>query len=778
MIPLQTTDQLVVGSAQLVGLAVLAGTLGALVTVTYRWYTRETVPLGLALLTGLAGVAVYLIVTAPLDQLTESELSTLGEALYNIAAFTISAGGAAGGHRFGDGFGQDVLFGDPVEDVEQEVSTLAETVGRVTTVDLPDSIDDVVGYDPVSPETKDALAGKQFVFPQKLTQEELDERLRSRLRSDYGVGTVDLELGAEGSVEHLAVGSRAAGIGPTLPPATNAVAIRADPAFNASTGDIVQVWEADSMRRVLTGELRGIAGDVVTVAINSGDTPKIDPTREYRLVTLPVEDRPAREFASLLRAAEETFTEVTIEAGSPLHGLPVGALTSTIASVRPEDREPVPLPTREYVLSPGDLAFAIGTPDLLRKLEQAAKPLDPAVVSKTSTPAQTDDDIASGADEKPPSEDTSTDDSVTAEEAMPESEPASSAGHSDEAVSDQSSGPAPTQPDSPAPTQAESTPTASDDSDEPTPATAGKADETSFDELKAEYESSGGFDDDEDTEEDDDTKESDDTEPIEQLAGGSDDSDDDGDSGGASFDELKEEFESGEADWEEDESATSDDGEMTAPSDAGTEASGGSHEDNDDLVSLDEADISFDEDDDGDELEEAGFEESLDDGLDDEGLGGPGESGDDDGLGGGLGGGETDGIDEGLGGDIDDGLGGGDDLSALDVDEADDLSEIDADDDGDGLFDDDPFDDDDLFDGDEESLDMEDEEADDHAEDDVDDDDEDESEDEDEADDDTDDSDDSGGSSFAQLKEEFESGDADWEDDVSDSPGGDMRLDE
>lgn len=44
--------------------------------------------------------------------------------------------------------------------------------------------------------------------------------------------------------------------------------------------------------------------------------------------------------------------------------------------------------------------------------------------------------------------------------------------------------------------------------------------------------------------------------------------------------------------------------------------------------------------------------------------------------------------------------------------------------------------------------------------------------------DDEGDGDGGGSKSFAQLKEEFESGDADWEDDVSDSPGGDMRPDE
>ena len=50
MIPLTTTTQVVTGAAQVVGLAVLAATIAAIVTVGYRWYTRERVPVGLALL--------------------------------------------------------------------------------------------------------------------------------------------------------------------------------------------------------------------------------------------------------------------------------------------------------------------------------------------------------------------------------------------------------------------------------------------------------------------------------------------------------------------------------------------------------------------------------------------------------------------------------------------------------------------------------------------------------------------------------------------------------
>ena len=727
MIPLTTTSQVVTGAAQVVGLAVLAATTAAVVTVGYRWVTREQIPAGLALLAGLAGVAVYVSATPTLGEVIGGETSALRAALYNIVAFAVSAGGAVGGHRFGDGFARDVLFVDPVSEDDGNVSELLETVGRVTVVDLPERIEDVVGYDAVPEETKEALAGERFVFPQRLTRAELDERLRARVRADYGVGTVDLELAPDGTVEHIAVGSKAAGIGPTLPPATNAVAIRADPAFDASTGDIVQVWEAESMRRVLTGELRGVAGDVVTVAINSADTPKVDPTREYRLVTLPVEDRPAREFASLLRAAEESFASITVEAGSPLHGMPVGALQPTIVTVRPEDREPVALPLGEYVLSPGELVFAIGTPTLLRKLDRAAEPLDPSVVSttteasesRTTQVGETDQAaMETGGDEtseQGSTPDQSADESISAD--SPEVDASLEQGGDSPSVADPS------------------------DSSGSEPATAGKADQSSFDELKAEYESGADWD-----EEDDGDDESE-TQPIEELAG-SDDSGDDGDEtpdSGASFDELKAEFESGDVDWEDDDTTA----EPTADEEG--EDDDGSLDDSNDLVSLDEADISFGDETEAepeDDLKAAGFDDGS-------------------GLGDGF---DTDGFD--------DGMEEGDDLSSLDVDEAEDLSEIETEEGSDdGLFDDDPFSDDSLFEEDEEPLADDERPAEDENADDEDDEDEEEEEEEDA--DEGDESDDSGGgTSFAQLKEEFESGDADWEDDVSDSPGGDMRLDE
>ncbi|WP_436934021.1 TrkA C-terminal domain-containing protein [Halovenus marina] len=683
MIPVQTTVALAVDVfAQLVGLAVLAGVLAAVAALAVRWYAREPVPTALALLVGLSGVAIYLNTTTVLEQVIAGETvlsEELEVALFNSSAFVAGTGGALAGRRVGDRFARDVVLNDSTTRADSELGQFVRHVGRVITVTVPEEIDDVVGYDPVPEQTKESLAGESFVFPRNLTRAELRERLIDRLKSDYAVGTVDVELAEDGTVAYLAVGSRPAGIGPTLPPATNAVAVRADPAFAASTGDLVQVWETDPMRRVLTGELRGVAGDVVTLAIDSGDTPKVDPRREYRLVTLPVDDRPEREFAALLRSVDQTFSTATVEAGSPLHGLPVGALSLLVVAVEPDDGDSVVLPERTYLLAPGDTIAAIGLPEALRRLEAAAEPLDPGVLESVAS-HETEQSRPETPETKPPAATGSaaTDDHegpVERTDAAVDTgdEPAEALGRSDE----------PVQP---------SADSGSEDSSDPP--IAGQADASTFSELKVELESSEpAFD--SELDESAEHSESDDFEGSEPA-----DDDDRSDRTEAEADR------------------TDDDSDMFDDDLSGIDLEDGAESDErprDDLSALDIDDDA----DDGSELR-----------LDDDDLSGL-DLGDEDEMGGGEDETEDDetGVEEDDEAEDDETEGGEDGETGSDEDDTDDEEGGDSDEEGDGS-------------------------------------------------DDSDDESGGGGSTFAQLKEEFESGDADWEDDISDSPGGDMRLDE
>jgi len=369
-------------TAELLVVGIAAATAAGLVALAYRWYVRERVQTGLGVLFGLSVVAVYLGTTGALGAVISGQEGVLAaeDVLPNLAFFAVGAAGSSIGIRVGDAVGTDLFAATGGKKIDRDVSEIAQTVGRVTLVRLPEEIEDIVGYDPMPEATKETLADRRFLFPRRLTRADVRDRLVSRLKADYGVGHIDLELDDDGDVRYLAVGSRAAGIGPTLPPATNAVAIHADPAHAASAGDLVQVWERDPLNRVLTGELRGLAGDVVTVAIDAGDTPKLDSETEYKLVTLPVQDRPDREFASLLRAAEETMATVTVTADSELVGTTVGELGVTVVAITREGASAEAIPSRERVLSAGDIVYAIAKPESLRQLEGAATRQRPAEI--------------------------------------------------------------------------------------------------------------------------------------------------------------------------------------------------------------------------------------------------------------------------------------------------------------------------------------------------------------------------------------------------------------
>ena len=641
--------------AQVGGLAILAGTLAAVVAGLYRWYAGEEVPRGLGLLAGLGGVALYLNTTSALAEVisrqggpTETQV-----ALFNIAAFTVAAGGAEVGRRVGDRFESDVFLGG--DRGTDDVGRLGRALGRVREVRLPEEIEDVVGYDPVEERTREALEGETFVFPRGLGAEELEARLVARLKTDYGVGTVDVDVAADGTVAHLGVGRRAAGIGPTLPPATNAVAVRADPPFAASAGDLVQLWETDPARRVLTGELRGVAEDVVTLAIDAADTPKVDPHTEYRLVTLPVEDRPDREFASLLRAADETYTSVAVEAGSPLAGAPVGALSVAVVALADEAGETATLPPREAVIEPGTTLFAVGTPDRLRRLEAAATALPPGTAS-TSPPAST-----TGVAGAPGTAESGTSGPAGTGEAPP----TAPAGATDEA--------------------------AGEDREETTG--AGETTPPTFDDLaEADEEATADADDLEDLADSTAEEAAGDAAGFEDLA----------------FGEAEEQSEADTGDG--DEGRVEDDRvEDGVPGEGATTDQDG------------DAEVESDEGEEGGDGEEG----SVD------GRGTGAQLSDDD-----------DSDDSDASGDDSDASGDDSDARDEDNDDGDPAEEDEEDDDDDGA----PAEEDDDEDG--------------------------------EDGDESGGSDGNDGSTFAQLKAEFESGDPDWADEISDSPGGDMRLDE
>ncbi|MCU4972522.1 potassium transporter TrkA [Halobacteria archaeon AArc-m2/3/4] len=398
-VPLQgqgvSTDLVVDALIRILGFTLLAGATAASVAVVYRWYSADEIPDGVAVLAGVTVVAAWLNTRHALgDAILGEEVALFAPetAVYTVVTFAVSAIAADGGRRVGDYVARDVFAVTAPRTID-EMTQLVRSAGRVITVELPETIEDVDGYDPVTEETKADLAGTTLLFPRRLTVDDLRERLVARLERDYGVGHVDVELTVDGTVEYLAVGSRPAGLGPTLAPGQVAIAIRADPAADASSGDAVEVWRggsapdgsvgssggngdrgkgtnAGSSSRVAAAELRAATGDVATVSMAADDASDVDPGIEYRLVTLPGTPDAGRELVSLLRAANETVTTTTASSDpGGLAGQTVGSLPVAVLALEREGRA-IGLPDDAETITEGDVVYLLGRPEAFRRMNE------------------------------------------------------------------------------------------------------------------------------------------------------------------------------------------------------------------------------------------------------------------------------------------------------------------------------------------------------------------------------------------------------------------------
>jgi hypothetical protein len=364
--------------ARLLAFAVGAALVGGVAALVYRWYTKFRLPVWLSVLLGLSLVSLYLNTVGVFSELLDGETGIFSARLVVFNVLSLALGGAAAplGRLVGDRIATDVFAVAGAKELDVEVSRLVRSVGRITDVTLPedpDDIEDIEGYDPVARTTKETLAGKTLIFPRRLTVADLEARLVTRLQDDYDVGHVDVEL-ADGTVTYLALGSRATGIGPTLAPGTVAVAVRADPANGASPGDRVQVWRTDpEPKRLLTAELRAHVDDVATLAVDEEDATRLAAAETYRLVTLPSEPQAEREFASLLRAAEETMYVVTVGEGSDLVDTAVRDLDATVVAVKSLDGG-IDTLARDRTLAAGDEVYLVARPETFRRLDARSTP--------------------------------------------------------------------------------------------------------------------------------------------------------------------------------------------------------------------------------------------------------------------------------------------------------------------------------------------------------------------------------------------------------------------
>jgi len=366
---------------RVLGLSVIAATVALAGAAVYRWYTREEIPAWLATLSGAASVALYLNAVGLFQRAVGSNPAEVFDptvVLINAASIGAAVVVSPAGRAVGDRLVISAFALAGSRELDTEVSRVVSSVGRVRPVRLPETVealDDIEGYEPVPAATKADIAGKTLLVPRRLRGDDLRTRLVTRIKEDYGVGYVDIDLADDGTVTRLGLGRRVAGLGPTLAPGFVAAAVDADPGAGASAGDAVQLWRRTpeaAATRVASGELRATAGDAATVILDETDAARLDADAAYRLLTLPTNPGAERDFTSLLRGADETMEVVTVGAGSRLDGAAIGTVDATVVAVRSPDGGVEAIPPRSRTLAAGETVYLVARPERIRAVSGLA----------------------------------------------------------------------------------------------------------------------------------------------------------------------------------------------------------------------------------------------------------------------------------------------------------------------------------------------------------------------------------------------------------------------
>lgn len=351
-------------SLQLLGLGLAAGVAATGLAVGYRRVTTRAVPDGAAPFLGVLTVGCWLLGDAIVRGSLVGTTALTDEATATYVLAAAAVGGLAGtaGGRLGDRFATDVYGIDRIDAAGPQAERLRDA-RLVVSLELPSEIETASGYGPVPEPVERSLANAAVRLPSALPDDAIADRIERRVATDHDVDHVRVALGETGDVDAIAVGRERRGVGPEIPPGTVAVAVRADPAADASSGDPIELWSADPADAALVarGRLHSRDGDVATVVVPEDAVGDVSPLARYRLVTPADAPTDRGRFLALVRSAPETTISLDVTAGGPLEGEFVGWLPGVVLAVRRGDSV-LPFPADNETLQPGDVAFCLGRP--------------------------------------------------------------------------------------------------------------------------------------------------------------------------------------------------------------------------------------------------------------------------------------------------------------------------------------------------------------------------------------------------------------------------------
>ncbi|WP_231185475.1 TrkA C-terminal domain-containing protein [Haladaptatus sp. DYF46] len=273
-------------------------------------------------------------------------------------------------------------------------SDVIERVGRFGQVRVraTGDVGDIEGYPPLPDDLRAAIAEDEWTFPGDLPIPELESRLADRLRTDYDLADVAVEIDARATATVNAAPPEGS-LSRRVPPGKRAVSVDTLVPTGLSRSDTVvfSLGDEEIGGTVLSAKTNGGGGanedtdapsaptpttnggdGRVTVAVSNGEARRLlddTPTK------LRVESRGTRyefELIRLLRRAGKRWERVSIRAGSEFDGLTLGAAsvraTYGVAVLALErDGDWTVAPPGTTALEAGDDLYVVGDDESIRR---------------------------------------------------------------------------------------------------------------------------------------------------------------------------------------------------------------------------------------------------------------------------------------------------------------------------------------------------------------------------------------------------------------------------
>lgn len=248
-----------------------------LLALVYRYFTEEKLSSFIGIVFGLGFLGFSGGLLAILEQ------PSLGGVIEVMAVAIFIVWGLNTGNKIAEKI--------PRKSATSIIESIRGSRNAYRTIKMPNSkiVKDMVGKPKVPDSLKAELSEREFTLPADLPLEEVINRIKRRLITDWGIGDAEIELNQEGKVIHFAISAKERGISVTIPKGCIAIPIECKVIpSNLVSGDVVKIF-LENNEIIDKIEVKGVDEEqrVITIIANEDSLDTIRGKKAALVVALP-----------------------------------------------------------------------------------------------------------------------------------------------------------------------------------------------------------------------------------------------------------------------------------------------------------------------------------------------------------------------------------------------------------------------------------------------------------------------------------------------------------